>query len=430
MAKRKFFYCHPFCSTTSSKVIQFSRLTKGGREMKFQRIPPMFVSVHGTSVLYTITVSFLLIFLVFSISGLLTSIHHDYRFKSNSVNQATMNFNGKILYLLFGSENHVFLQVLPEDERKWPLSSLFFQITTNIRFDDPRSLLGRELPGFSLFDSRIVVAGEGTNFTNMPIESAPPPEIFTGEQEAKLQNIESIQTEEKTLPPPVPPPSERKVLIYFSHTRESFLPYLEGVNDPNHAHHSQMNVTKIGDYLKGKLESLGIGTYVEKTDINTILNKKGLSYGKSYEESRKVVEAAIQENKDITYLIDIHRDSQRRNVTTKTINGKNYAKLAFVIGAENPHYEKNLKLATMLHEKLEEKYPGLSRGVIEKSGAATNGKFNQDLSENALLIEFGGVDNTFEELYLSADAFAEVFGEIFWEAEMVSAPENNPANKE
>ncbi|MFP3367688.1 stage II sporulation protein P, partial [Pseudoalteromonas sp. SIMBA_148] len=66
-------------------------------------------------------------------------------------------------------------------------------------------------------------------------------------------------------------------------------------------------------------------------------------------------------------------------MTTGTINGKSYAKLAFVVGEEHPNYEKNLQVATELHRRLESKFKGISRGVIAKKGSGTNGKFNQDL---------------------------------------------------
>ena len=85
---------------------------------------------------------------------------------------------------------------------------------------------------------------------------------------------------------------------------------------------------------------------VDKTDVQANLKKKGLSYAQSYQESRSVVEAAVSENRDLTYLIDIHRDSRRKKDTTKVINGKSYAKLAFIIGGEHPNYEKNLPLPT------------------------------------------------------------------------------------
>ncbi|HVH95944.1 MAG TPA: stage II sporulation protein P, partial [Bacillus sp. (in: firmicutes)] len=58
-----------------------------------------------------------------------------------------------------------------------------------------------------------------------------------------------------------------------------------------------------------------------------------------------------------------------------------------------------------------------------------NGKFNQDLSENAILVEFGGVDNTFEELNNSAEALADVISEYYWDAEKVNQPVTDPANE-
>lgn len=138
--------------------------------------------------------------------------------------------------------------------------------------------------------------------------------------------------------------------------------------------------------------------------------------------SRQTVVAAMKQNRDLQYFIDIHRDAHRRQHTTTTINGVDYARVAFIVGGENAEYEKNLQLATELHHLLQKKYPGLSRGVIKKQGAGTDGKFNQDLSENAILVEFGGVDNTFAELFRSAAAFADVFSEYYWQAEKVEAP--------
>lgn len=70
---------------------------------------------------------------------------------------------------------------------------------------------------------------------------------------------------------------------------------------------------------------------------------------------------------------------------------------------------------------VEEQYPGLSRGVIQKEGPGSNGVYNQDLSENAILIEFGGYDNTLEELYRTADVLADIFSDYYWDAEEVDA---------
>jgi stage II sporulation protein P len=392
-----------------------------------------FVMVQGTSLLKAAGLLLLFMLLIFSISGLLTSLKPQYRLMSSSVNQAATNVNGELLYQLMGWENHHFLSV----EKDWTaapkLTNLVFKLSSNINLNDPRSLLGRELPGFYEFDGKIVVAGEGTNYTNMPIESAPPIEIMKAKREASLQNLDSIETPSDQTPQADPSKTtgKRKVVyVYFTHNRESYIPYLKGVKDADSAYHSQFNVTKIGDQLKTSLEDRGIGTFIDKTDIQGILNKKHLTYAKSYQESRPVVQAAMASNHDLNYLIDIHRDSQRKPQTTVNVNGKSYARLAFIIGGKNPNYEKNAKLAKELHDLLQKKYKGLSRGVMIKNAAGSNSIYNQNLSDNALLIEFGGVDNTFEELNRSADALADVFSEFYWQAEKVNSEINQSTDKQ
>ncbi|MBT2734276.1 stage II sporulation protein P [Bacillus sp. ISL-7] len=392
-----------------------------------------FVMVQGSSLLKAVGLLLIFMIMIFSISGLLTSLKPQYRPMSSSVNQAATNVNGELLYQLMGWENHHFLSVGQDWTSTPKLTNLVFKLSSNINLNDPRSLLGRELPGFFQFDGKILVAGEGTNYTNMPIESAPPIEIMKAEREAALQNLEGIEKPSGEKPPSTPGQTtgnHKVVYVYFTHTRESYLPYLKGVTDPDKAYHSQINVTKIGDQLKTSLEDRGIGTFIDKTDIQANLNKKGLGYPKSYQESRPVVQAAMASNRDLDYFIDIHRDSRRKNQTTVSINGKSFAKLAFVIGGKNPNYEKNAKLATELHNQLQKKYKGLSRGVIIKNEAGSNSIYNQNLSNNAILIEFGGVDNTFEELNRSADALADVFSEFYWQAEKVNKDVEQSTNKQ
>ncbi|MHC0035851.1 stage II sporulation protein P [Pseudoneobacillus sp. C159] len=376
------------------------------------------ISIQGTSVGKLLLLSVLFLFFVFSLSGLLTSLKPQYRLTSSSVNHAAHNVTGDLLLKVLGTENHYFLRALENEHEGLKLTSLLFNASTNINLDDPRSLLGRELPGFSIFDSKIIVADKGVNYTNMPVESAPPSEVMKVESEAVLQNLEEVNPNKgDTSPPPTLSTGNRKVVyLYFTHNRESYLPYLKGETDPDRAYHSKINVTNIGDRLKKALETNGVGTEIGKTDI-----MGNVKFAHSYQKSRELVQTAMAGNRDLEYFIDIHRDSQRKGVTTSNINGKPYAKLAFVIGAEHSNYEKNLHFAKILHERLNKKYPGISRAVIEKQGAGTNGKFNQDLSGRAILIEFGGVDNTFEELFNSADALADIFSDYYWRAEKVGA---------
>ena len=374
-------------------------------------------------------VRFMLIVLVtmvfmFLITGLLTSLKPEFRPSSESVNEATGQVPGRILYKYLGQGNKYFLHSFPDEETE-SITSQLFQSLTNISLNDPRSLLGHELPGYALFDGEILVAGEGTNYTNMPIESAPSDEALKKdtETEALIDEEEPAKTDQAGV---MQKTKEEVMYIYFSHTRESYLPLLKGVTDSDSAFHSKANVTLVGEKLKKALEAKGIMTKVDKTDVNAILNKKGLQYGSSYSQSRGLVQEAMASDKNLKYFIDVHRDSQRKKVTTITINGKAYARLCFIIGGENPNYEQNLKLAEEMHKKISEKYPGLSRGVFEKRGAGTNGKFNQDLSGNAMLVEAGGVDNTMDELSASMDVLAGALAEHYWDAEPV---QGNAANE-
>ena len=401
--------------------------------MRPKKTNGVFFTIQGTNLLKIFGGFLLFLFMIFSISGAITSLKPEFRISSSSVNQATNKITGEMLYHLLGWENHHFMNGIIDKASSPTLMNIVFKLSTNISLDDPRSLLGRELPAFSLYDSKILVASEGTDYTNMPMESSPPLEVLRAEQEATLQNTENLDLAEGEKSPSgsgLSTGDRQVVYLYFTHTRESYLPYLKGIDNPDLAYHSQLNVTKIGDKLKEELESRGIGTFLDKTDVMANLNQKGLPYGAAYQESRPVVEAAITGNRDLQYVIDIHRDAKRKKDTTLTINGKNYAKIAFVVGAEHANYEKNLHLAKEMHRLINEKYPGLSRAVIQKQGKDTNGKFNQDLSSNAMLIEFGGVDNTFEELFQSAEAVADVFSEFYWQAEKVNKPVDSGENKQ
>ncbi|AOH55774.1 stage II sporulation protein P [Peribacillus muralis] len=399
--------------------------------MKRRNSPGIITAIHGTTIIKTFLGILALLLFVFSISGVMTSLKPEYRISSDSVHTVANQFSGKMLFSMMANENQYFFNALPEGKKESVITDQLIKVSTNISLEDPRSLLGRELPGFSIFDNEILVAGEGTNYTNMPYESSPPVDVLNEDRDASLQNLDEIEEPEKgDANQPNQTTNGRKVVeIYHSHNRESYLPYLKGVTNPNLAYHSQINITKLGERMSKDLADKGIGSSLDKTDIMGNLNNKGLNYNKSYQESRKSVQTALATNKDLEYLIDIHRDSKRKKYTTITINGKQYAKIAFVIGGNNPNFEKNAALANKLHKALEKKYPGISRGVMKQGGSTHNGIYNQDLSGNAMLIEVGGVDNTFEEMYLTVDAFSDVFSEFYWDAKAVDKTSGEPEAK-
>lgn len=368
-----------------------------------------------------------ILFLMTGIAAL-TSAGPAYRLSSQAITDWTRQLDSSIYLHILGNENKVFESVRPEEAPSIQISAILMQILTTIKPDDPRTLLGSEIPGFSLYENQIVIAGEGTNYTNLPIESAQPDHIIEEEpaqekeEEAPPEKEEQNPTEdsqEQKDEEPAPSTGEKDVVyIYHTHNQESYLPSLDAQQEDN-AYNKNSNVTDAGEAMAKRLEELGIGTIADQTDIGAILNENGMAYHQSYEASRGVVEAAVAENKDVSFVFDIHRDSLKRKDTTKEIEGKTYAKVVFVVGAENKEFEKNLKLATDLHKKIEAEYPGLSRGVITKQGAGVDGVYNQDVSDKAALLEIGGAENTLEEATRTAELFAEIFADYYWEAEKV-----------
>ena len=110
----------------------------------------------------------------------------------------------------------------------------------------------------------------------------------------------------------------------------------------------------------------------------------------------------------LKYYIDIHRDSVGKSGTFITINQLDYARVLFVIGLDYTGWEANYQLALSLHQMIENDYPGLSRGIMKKTGMNVNGVYNQDFSSNCILIEVGGVSNNIDEVYNTMNALANI----------------------
>jgi stage II sporulation protein P len=326
----------------------------------------------------------------------------------------------KVFLNILRAENHYFYQVAEGEKDLFTISNMtstIFHLATNIKPADTRTFLGNELPGLSLFDTEIIVAGEGTSLATLPFESSPPLDVLLKERELVEENIKNNEPDEST--PPLSSPQEKTVFIYQTHSWESFLPYIKNPKtiDDAISSDSRVNVVGLGKRLGNNLVKAGIGVKHDQTNMTQALHKRNMDYYDSYTLSRNIVEASANQHKKLEYFIDIHRDAQRKEKTTKLINGKPYAKIYFIIGKENKNYEQNQQFAKELHNRIEKKYPGISRGVFLKAKSEGNGVYNQDISNRAFLIEVGGVDNNMEELSRTIDAFSEVFAEYYWEAQ-------------
>ena len=195
------------------------------------------------------------------------------------------------------------------------------------------------------------------------------------------------------------------IYIYNTHQTENYS------NDSVEIYGITPNVLMASYLLKEKLDKLGIPTLVEESNITEFLRVNNWKYNDSYKASRFYVLDTINKYPSIKLLIDIHRDSVSKDNSTMTINGKDYAKVLFVVGKEHNNYQTNLDLANNINDKVNKLYPGLSRGVLQKAGSGVNGIYNQDLSERAILLELGGDNNNINEVLNTVEALSNIIKE-------------------
>lgn len=191
-----------------------------------------------------------------------------------------------------------------------------------------------------------------------------------------------------------------EVLIYHTHTTESYKPGNSISSD------NSQNVCAVGDALVNELQSnYGISAINDKTVHDAE------AYTQSYARSVVTLDKYLKQYKDFKLIIDLHRDSvgdNKKAVTTR-MNGENVAKISIVMAKKNPHFNKNMVLANKIIDSCNKNFPGFFRGVIYYNNGTRY--FNQDRSNNAILIEIGADVNTTDEAKASAKYLARAIAE-------------------
>lgn len=164
-------------------------------------------------------------------------------------------------------------------------------------------------------------------------------------------------------------------------------------------------------YLREKLKKEGVPSIVETTNINDFLKIQGWNYNSSYEASRILLKNAKEKYSSLLCYIDIHRDSIDSSISTLKYQGKNYARVLFVVGTDYEGYSYNEEFAQEISDKINEVIPELSRGILKKGGKGVNGIYNQDFDNRMLLIEIGAEYNQIEEVKNTIDILSNTLKE-------------------
>ena len=329
------------------------------------------------------------------------------------LNNILYNFNGDIMknlfkysfiiiviILIFGvinslfiktkltNSNEEFLKILLKNENYYEfyikdynsILNRTIRFITNIDIKKPTTLLDKTIKYKNKKTIPVMYVSSSDEFKDLDINS---------------KYIEDPIKKKKEITDPV-------VYIYNTHQLESY--EKREYEDYN----ITPNVMMASYILRENLNNKNIDTIVEVNNITDFLNTNGWDYSKSYDASRYYIKDALNKYSNLKLIIDIHRDSIDKNLSTITINNKKYAKVLFVIGIKNRNYNANLDVANKLDKIINKEYPGLSRGIMKKEGKYVNGIYNQDLNNNIILIEFGGTKNTIEEIMNTSIALSNV----------------------
>ena len=253
-------------------------------------------------------------------------------------------------------------------------------------------------------------SGGGTiiSFGNVQVQSKIPESFYD-------LNIENILNEGANLT--VKDPSKPTVLIYHSHTTESYTLLDVGYYTKSadlKTKSTEKNMVRVGDEICRILEERGIGV-VHDREIHDE------NYTGAYDSSRQSVEKYLEEYPSVEITIDVHRDSITYKDGTKVkptqvVNGKKAAKMMIISGCEYnrvknfPYWRDNLHFSAAVTNQINSEYEGLMRPIL-----FSERKYNMDLTKNSFLLEVGTEANTLDEACYSGRLFANALADLILE---------------
>ena len=204
------------------------------------------------------------------------------------------------------------------------------------------------------------------------------------------------------------------VLIYHTHTTEAYTktaenPYKE--SGQWRTEDNTKNVVAVGEALKEILETqYGIRVLHDTTD------HEPPKLASAYERSLLTMRRYKQEYPSIVLFLDLHRDAynaEQAPTDYLIINGKETAKLMFVVGKgeqyeEKPYFDSDFALASLISDHLNTIDPKLCRPIRVKTG-----RYNQHVAPNCLLVEVGHNANTLEQALAAMPYLAESIAYAF-----------------
>ncbi|MBQ7052132.1 MAG: stage II sporulation protein P [Clostridia bacterium] len=207
------------------------------------------------------------------------------------------------------------------------------------------------------------------------------------------------------------------IAMYVTHSDESYVP-----SDGTESIEGQGGIYDVAREFRDSLQALGIDVILDES--THLPHDSG-----AYRRSRRTAERLLQRRPDA--IIDIHRDGiPDSSEYAFTIEGENASQIRLLVGRSNQNSAANREFAKQIKAVADKQYPGLIKDIF-----IGKGNYNQDLSPNAILLEFGTHTISKERVLNSTDLIADVvsttlYGEQTGSAKAEASQENTPSGAE
>ena len=142
-------------------------------------------------------------------------------------------------------------------------------------------------------------------------------------------------------------PQNKTALFLFTHSHEAFESIVKSKNGQAAVYHPTTNITEFKDTLTNHFNLNSIKTEFLAVDTMDEMKKNNRDFAEAYDVIRPFLATELQK-KEYDLIIDLHRDSATRKITSLSYNNQSYAKLYFVVGEDHPNFKMNKSYAEHL----------------------------------------------------------------------------------
>lgn len=204
--------------------------------------------------------------------------------------------------------------------------------------------------------------------------------------------------------------ARKLIAMYVTHSDESYIP-----TDGTQSIEGQGGIYDVARAFRDELQGLGVDVILDES--THLPHDSG-----AYRRSRQTAERLLKKRPDA--IIDIHRDGiPDESEYTITLDGENASQIRLLVGRANQNSAVNREFAKEIKAVADKQYPGLVKDIFIGKGT-----YNQDLSPNAILLEFGTHTISKERVLNSADKMANVVSTALYGAQTGSAKSSETAS--